>query len=182
MLALNYDYPGYEDGRHKIITNCLGAALMARVGTCTRSAMIVLSNEKHNRLLEYQETACSKRDELLRTATSLIWTRLIQQSDLMLRIQIDLLIQESLNNEYTGQWVEVIPERLLYYKQNKSITEAGIFAVLLALNLRSIIDPEQSPNANTLAVEQKVEGLIKEWQKENMSEEDFLPWRKKLTT
>ena len=186
MLALYHEYGSYAQGRDKIITNCLGAGLMKNNSSERRSALIILSNEKHNRLSECRASTYSKREDLLRTAACIIWNTLelrhMKSSDKYHPVaQVVRLIWQPAHNSTIPYWANTIVKRLVYYKEQKGITEVGILAVLKALELPDFKKPAQEIRKNeTTSVQSEehfnmnvLEELIQEWQRKNMSETDL---------
>ena len=178
-LALQCPFPIYESGRCRIITDCLGAALLTRHTPCDRSTMVILHNEKHNRLTEPPKPGYSARDDLLRTAAYLI-SDCLQMTDLQtcvgdpsLMLQASRLIWQPTEAQTDDEYALAAVTRLRLYKEHKGITEAGILETLQAIHLDEIIDPSATYKINFAAVRDTTEDLIAEWQRNHLSESEF---------
>ena len=174
-IALNCPYVGTKAGHHKIVTDCLGAALIARLQWSEQTTIIILANEKHNRLVEAPEPECIKQYDLLCTAASIIFNNIDSSLSKLSRLKDSFRIQAcnficSSQGSSSGPDVDVMPvvERLVYYRDNKGITESGTLEILQAIVKSRIleIDDERDYHEGRIV---KVDTLIREWQIENCS-------------
>ncbi|MCJ1396476.1 hypothetical protein MMC18_009366 [Xylographa bjoerkii] len=176
MLALHAPYNASSEGCHRIVSDCLGAALMARLTHSSPATMIILSNERHNRVLEAMLPEYDKREDCLQTAASIIYH---ERRDRYLGSSLDahmafqqlanLIVQEPRAYHY----VEKIISCLRHYKDSKAITQAGILQVLRAIDISKVVIPKCAPYTEYKVFEQLAQTLVAQWQKENMSESEL---------
>ncbi|MCJ1396487.1 hypothetical protein MMC18_009377 [Xylographa bjoerkii] len=172
-LALHCPYVGSRTGRHKIVTDCLGTALMARGPWSSHTTMIILANEKHNFLWDVPGPAYLPRDDLLRTATSIVFNYLEMHLYGSFYTQACNFICSTSSIPYRNPTdISPILKRLIYYRDNKGITESGVFDVLQAVIQSHLLKSVSTADDNEAGIAW-VDSLILKWQIENFSALQF---------
>ena len=178
VFALSVAERGYASSKSTIITDCLGAALLAPACWSMDSSEVILSNEEHNRLYENPKPEYSKRDDLLRSAGHLIFNHM-KNTDRVpytnsIFSQVCRWIWDSQRvaddgTQYHKSYPDAAMQRLVYYSLHDGITEDGMFEVLQNLNISSIIESKADMKTNLIAIARTSDDLIGDWQSRHLT-------------
>lgn len=180
MLALHGQDFRETPSCDRIVTDCLGAALLAQFRDYSLSTIIIMSHEKHNRLSTALPLDYNRREDCLATAAAIIAHDDLSQAyksgavgHIVSMKQLTNLIWQVPEDCDGHRYAEVVVLCLDHSKTINGITQEGILKVLQAIDISKVVYPVRSIETNQGGVAKTTEDLITKWQKDSFSASDY---------